>query len=441
MTHADLPAPVVPATSRWGILARSAPIARPAMSLPSHTVSGDQSGRRLLEDVAEVDDPPARVGDLDADRLLAGDRRQDADVGGGQRVGQVVLELGDLGHLDPGRQADLVAGDVRAGDPADHLGLDPEVAERLEQRAARPAPARRCRAWPPRRSSGSGSAAPGTRQHEVGVVGDRGAVAALRREVLGVDARRRPAPPAPSSSSGSARSSGSELGLGGVLELELGASARRRRSAAPRRGWRGRSARRCPARAAAAARRRRSTARRAPARRRGAAAVGGPAARRSRPGPRSSAAAPGRCRRRRAPVGPDHAGQRRAGDQDQPGDEQEHGQDVGADGGEQVRGDPELGLAEDPAAGLERRRAPERRARAPARAEPERAGGQRQRQRGDQADRPGAQRPRGRAQLADQDQRPGRRPAPPGRRSRARRTRTASRCTAPSPSAPPAQCR
>ena len=42
-TQADLPAPVVPATSRCGILVRSAPIARPAMSLPSHTVSGDQS--------------------------------------------------------------------------------------------------------------------------------------------------------------------------------------------------------------------------------------------------------------------------------------------------------------------------------------------------------------------------------------------------------------
>ena len=42
-TQPDLPAPVVPATSRCGILARSAPIARPATSLPSHTVSGDQS--------------------------------------------------------------------------------------------------------------------------------------------------------------------------------------------------------------------------------------------------------------------------------------------------------------------------------------------------------------------------------------------------------------
>ena len=42
LTAPDLPAPVVPATSRCGILARSAPIARPATSLPSQTVSGDQ---------------------------------------------------------------------------------------------------------------------------------------------------------------------------------------------------------------------------------------------------------------------------------------------------------------------------------------------------------------------------------------------------------------
>ena len=88
------------------------------MSLPSHTVSGDQSARRLLEDVAEVDDPAPGVGDLDADRLLARDRRQDPDLGGGQRVGEVVLELGDLGDLGPGRQPQLVAGDVRAGDAA-----------------------------------------------------------------------------------------------------------------------------------------------------------------------------------------------------------------------------------------------------------------------------------------------------------------------------------
>ncbi len=68
--------------------------------------------RRLLEDVAEVDDPPARVRHLDPDRLLARDRRQDADVGGGQRVGEVVLELRDLRHLRAGREPQLVARDV-----------------------------------------------------------------------------------------------------------------------------------------------------------------------------------------------------------------------------------------------------------------------------------------------------------------------------------------
>ena len=42
-TQPDLPEPVVPATRMWGIFVRSAPIARPGTSLPSHTVSGDQS--------------------------------------------------------------------------------------------------------------------------------------------------------------------------------------------------------------------------------------------------------------------------------------------------------------------------------------------------------------------------------------------------------------
>ena len=79
-----------------------------------------------------------RVRDLDADGPLAGDRGEDADVGRGQRVGEVVLELGDLADLGPGRELQLVAADVRAGDGADQLRLDPEVAERLEQRLGGP---------------------------------------------------------------------------------------------------------------------------------------------------------------------------------------------------------------------------------------------------------------------------------------------------------------
>ena len=41
-TQPDLPEPVVPAMRMWGCLARSVPIALPAMSLPSQTDSGDQ---------------------------------------------------------------------------------------------------------------------------------------------------------------------------------------------------------------------------------------------------------------------------------------------------------------------------------------------------------------------------------------------------------------
>ena len=100
---------------------------------------GDQR-RGLLRpagvDVAEADHLAGAVGNLDPDRLLAGDRREDADVGRGERVGDVVGELGDFLDFGPGREAQLEAGDVRAADDADDLRLDPEVAERLDQLAA-----------------------------------------------------------------------------------------------------------------------------------------------------------------------------------------------------------------------------------------------------------------------------------------------------------------
>ena len=143
-------------------------------------MSGDQSAGRLLEDVAEVDDPAARVGDLDADRLLAGDRREDADVGRGQRVGEVVLELGDLADLDAGREAQLVAGDVRAGDHADDLRLDAEVAERLDQLRRRSSPARRCRARLASALERLRKRGSGTLQTKSGASVTRRAVAALR---------------------------------------------------------------------------------------------------------------------------------------------------------------------------------------------------------------------------------------------------------------------
>ena len=140
--------------------------------------------RRALEDIAEVHDPPARVWNLDADRLLAGDRREDPDVGRRQRVREVVLQLRDLRDLRSGREPQLIAGDVRTGHASDHLGLDPEMAERLDERLGdlllsggvglRGLPGRA-------RQEARGRDPP----LEVRVVGDRAAVAALRRQILG----------------------------------------------------------------------------------------------------------------------------------------------------------------------------------------------------------------------------------------------------------------
>ncbi len=139
-TQPDLPEPVVPATSRCGIFARSVQTELPAMSFPSQTESGEPEdrARRLAEvaaeDVAEVHHAVQLVGHLHPDRLLAGDRSQDADVGRGERVGDVVLELRHLRDLGAGREPQLVARHARAGDAADDLRLDAEVAERLDQR-------------------------------------------------------------------------------------------------------------------------------------------------------------------------------------------------------------------------------------------------------------------------------------------------------------------
>ena len=47
LTHTDLPLPVLPAISRWGILHRSATWATPAMSLPRAMVRGLVIWRKL----------------------------------------------------------------------------------------------------------------------------------------------------------------------------------------------------------------------------------------------------------------------------------------------------------------------------------------------------------------------------------------------------------
>ena len=78
--------------------------------------------------VAEGDDLLVDVGDLDADRRLAGDRAEDPHVGGGDGVGDVLGERGDLLDLDRRAELDLVAGDRRAAGVAGDLGVDARTA-------------------------------------------------------------------------------------------------------------------------------------------------------------------------------------------------------------------------------------------------------------------------------------------------------------------------
>jgi hypothetical protein len=63
----------------------------------------------LRRHVAEADLLAVGVGDLDADRGLAGDRAQDAHVGRGTAYGDVLGQRGDPLDLDAGTELDLVA--------------------------------------------------------------------------------------------------------------------------------------------------------------------------------------------------------------------------------------------------------------------------------------------------------------------------------------------
>ena len=117
--HTDLPEPVVPAMSRWGIFARSAMTGWPAMSRPSATDS------LLLEDWKELDSTSSRIRTVL--RLLLGTSiptaafpglgASDTHTCSRQVQRQIVRKVGNLADLHPSRRLDLIPGD--GGPPAD----------------------------------------------------------------------------------------------------------------------------------------------------------------------------------------------------------------------------------------------------------------------------------------------------------------------------------
>ena len=75
------------------------------------------------QDVAERDQVTVGIGNLDADRRPAGDRREDPDIGGGHGVGDVLVERRDARHLHARSQLQLVTRDGGSWLPAGDLGL------------------------------------------------------------------------------------------------------------------------------------------------------------------------------------------------------------------------------------------------------------------------------------------------------------------------------
>ena len=129
LTLTDLPAPVEPAISRCGIVARSLRNGSPWMVLPIASVSFDVDrlvGVRL-EQLAQRDLLAIRVGNLDADRGLARDAIDDHRLGL-HRQAEIVGQPGDLAVLHAGVRLELVGRHDRAGMNLDDGAFDGELA-------------------------------------------------------------------------------------------------------------------------------------------------------------------------------------------------------------------------------------------------------------------------------------------------------------------------
>ena len=87
-----------------------------------------------LQQLAQRDFHFARIGELDADGVFAGDRRQDVDPLRARGAGEVALEADDFVHAHAFRRINFVAGDRRTFGDVAGRDLDSELLERVDQR-------------------------------------------------------------------------------------------------------------------------------------------------------------------------------------------------------------------------------------------------------------------------------------------------------------------
>ena len=92
------------------------------------------AGRLAAQHVTEADKFLVGVRDLDTDGLLARDGRQDAHVGAGHGVGDVLAQTRDAVNFDAGAELDLVTRDRRAAGETGDDGVDAELVEHLGER-------------------------------------------------------------------------------------------------------------------------------------------------------------------------------------------------------------------------------------------------------------------------------------------------------------------
>ena len=129
LSPTDLPEPVVPATSKCGIGARSAMTGSPLMFFPRISGKAMFWSSNVWLPISSLRET---VGKLDADHAAAGNggdpRRQCGHV-----AGDVVGKLDDSACLDPAGWLQLVHGDDWAGTDLDDIPADVEVLQHALQ--------------------------------------------------------------------------------------------------------------------------------------------------------------------------------------------------------------------------------------------------------------------------------------------------------------------